>query len=300
MRAADELRRRCAPSGDGLPRTLRHGTRRLALLLEPALRRSGLTARSWRAWEAVLARAGGRDDGARGDDGLPLPPPALRVRAIAQTDVEAFLDSGRSDAATLAGACAVQGAPIEAAGRLLDFGCGCGRVTRHWHAHAALEIHGTDHDADCVAWLSSNLPFVAAARNGLAPPLAHPDDHFGVVYAVSVFTHMTDALARAWVRELARVLEPGGLLLLTLLDERFADRLRPRERAALAGGAAVVQFEEAVGTNMCVAYHPRAYVESITRDFELLSVGPIGLQTLYVLRLGHAPQTTPAVAAGDG
>jgi SAM-dependent methyltransferase len=242
-----------------------------------------LTVRAWRAWEAVLARRG-RHDLQMGSDGLPLPPAPLRVRVIAQADPQLFLDSGRAEAAQLAEAAASNGLPIADVGRMLDFGCGCGRVTRHWAAVPSLEVYGADHDAELIDWLQRGLPFVQAHRNDLSPPLPYPDGHFGLVYAISVFTHMTEELSAAWMAELHRVLRGGGLLLFSVVGEENLDRLRPHERAAFDRGELVVQFEEGLGTNLCATYHPKAYLERLTRDFEHLGTRPIGAQRLWALR----------------
>jgi SAM-dependent methyltransferase len=50
------------------------------------------------------------------------------------------------------------------------------------------------------------------------PPLPRPDRFFDLVYALSVFTHVSDHWAE-WLLELHRVLAPGGLLLATFLHE---------------------------------------------------------------------------------
>lgn len=265
-------------------RTTRRAARRLLLTLEPAFGKRGLAVRAWRIWEALLTVKGRFRDMRLMHSGVELPPPALRVRVVAQTDPEVFLSTGRDEAAIIAEACSEHGLAIEDCGRLLDFGCGCGRVLRHWSTYPRIEVHGSDHDAELVEWLQSGLPFVHAQRNEIAPPLTYPDDHFGVVYAVSVFTHMTDDLARAWMAELERVVRPGGLLLISALDHRQVDRLRPHERAAFDRGEPVVQFEAAIGTNMCVSYHPRAYIEAISPEMDLLSTRPIGAQQLNTLR----------------
>jgi SAM-dependent methyltransferase len=249
------------------------------------LGRLGLAARVWRLWELILTAANRKHDAVAADDGLPLPPVSLRVRVIAHGDTELFLATGKADAAMIAEACAEHGVAIEDVGRLLDFGCGCGRVCRHWAPFASsAEIHGVDHDADLTSWLATGVPFVRAQRTGLAPPLPYPDDHFGLVYAISVFTHMTEELSAAWMAELHRVLRGGGLLLFSVVGEENLDRLRPHERAAFDRGELVVQFEEGLGTNLCATYHPKAYLERLTRDFEHLGTRPIGAQRLWALR----------------
>ena len=101
---------------------------------------------------------------------------------------------------------------VDAAGRSgkwLDFGCGSGRVARHLMDH--VELTGVDVDAEAIAWCAKHLrgDFRVIAPN---PPLPFADATFDVVYAVSVFTHLDEKPQFAWLRELRRVLKPGGKL----------------------------------------------------------------------------------------
>jgi SAM-dependent methyltransferase len=101
--------------------------------------------------------------------------------------------------------------------RVLDFGCGAGRVLRQFASEAESgEFWGCDLYEPTVAWLEENLspPFrfyVSAER-----PLPHPDGYFDLVYAISVFTHITGDWAE-WLLELRRILKPDGLLLATFI-----------------------------------------------------------------------------------
>lgn len=103
--------------------------------------------------------------------------------------------------------------------RVLDFGAGAGRTLRHFgeearHAHfAAVEIHG-----ESVAWLRKHLqpPVAEIHQTSETPPLPFADGSFDLVYAVSVFSHLTDHWA-AWIAELHRILAPDGLLLATFM-----------------------------------------------------------------------------------
>ncbi len=229
---------------------------------------------AWRAYERF--RAGQRPGtvGSAGHDSLPLPPPDLLVRVVGNSDAEMFLDSGERTAQVISACAARHGLPISQAGRLLDFGCGCGRVARHWHAFPDARIAGVDSDAKLVEWVRTNLPFMDVALNTLAPPLAYPDQTFGLVYAISVFTHMTEELAISWIDELRRVLRPGGLLMFSVAGSTFTDRLRRRERTAFDRGEMVVQFKECVGTNLCFAVHPETYVRRLIAEFEYLEMLP--------------------------
>lgn len=78
---------------------------------------------------------------------------------------------------------------------------------------------GTDIDAETVAWCCEHL--AATAPNALFttnlhdPPTEFPSGRFGLIYAISVFTHLPEEMELRWITELARVSKPGGVLLLS-------------------------------------------------------------------------------------
>jgi SAM-dependent methyltransferase len=98
--------------------------------------------------------------------------------------------------------------------------------------------------------------------NSLSPPLEFAERFFDAVYAMSVFTHLPADLQRAWVHELSRVLRPDGLLLVTTHGDSYADRLNSEERKLYDGGELVVRRASVAGTNLCMTFHPEAYVRS--------------------------------------
>jgi SAM-dependent methyltransferase len=119
---------------------------------------------------------------------------------------------------------------IFAGKRILDFGSGAGRVTRHFADIAGdAEIWGCDIDARAIAWASMNLHPFSFKQNGERPPLDFPDAHFDLIYAISVFTHITDQWS-AWVLEMRRLLKPDGLLFATFLHQSAASLERPGYR----------------------------------------------------------------------
>jgi SAM-dependent methyltransferase len=104
--------------------------------------------------------------------------------------------------------------------RVLDFGCGSGRVLRHFLEEAQVaEIHGCDIDDASIAWLREHLsPPLHAFRNEEQPGLPFPDDHLDLVWSTSVFPVLTDTWS-GWLCELHRVLRPDGLLIVTFVGE---------------------------------------------------------------------------------
>lgn len=98
--------------------------------------------------------------------------------------------------------------------RVLDFGSGPGRTLKEFVPEAqTAEFWGIDIDAASVDQLRATLcPPMHAARCGYSPPLDFEPGSFDLVWAISVFTHLTDN-SIPWLLELHRVLKPGGFLI---------------------------------------------------------------------------------------
>jgi SAM-dependent methyltransferase len=220
-----------------------------------------------------------------------IPPPRLRVRSGPRhLDPDFFLASGRRHADLIQSVLADDGTSIESLRSLLDFGCGSGRVIRHWSNLQNTEIHGCDLNPDAVEWCSRHLTFARFETNRLTPPLPYADRAFDLVYAFSVFTHLPQNLQLAWMRECGRVLRPGAHILFSTLGAYFVGegRLSGSEQTSFENGDLVVLYEGVPGSNLCSAYHPQAYVERVlARDFELVRSLPEaddGHHDLYLLR----------------
>jgi SAM-dependent methyltransferase len=232
------------------------------------LARLHLLGHAFRAWEELQTM---RVRGVEPVDGTPLPPRRLMVRVAGTADPGWFLRSGRAGFDAIAAH-----VPLDELDSVLDFGCGCGRVTRYWDSFAG-SVAGSDVNPAAIEWCRRNLRFARFEVNGLAPPLAFPDASFDLVYALSVFTHLTPELQLAWRDELRRVLRPRGRLLVTTHGRSYLPRLEPGERERFERGELVVRWGDLPGTNLCSAYHPEQYLRDTLADgFELLELEPEG------------------------
>jgi SAM-dependent methyltransferase len=110
--------------------------------------------------------------------------------------------------------------------RVLDFGCGAGRTLRHFlHEANQAELWGAELDGASVEWLREALcPPLNVVRSSSDPPLRFEDDSFDLIWALSVFTHLTDN-SIPWLLELHRLLKPDGLLIATYMGEWNSEAL---------------------------------------------------------------------------
>jgi len=247
-----------------------------------------------RAYEyALAAKSSLFGERAAVDDGLPLPPARMRAQVgPLHANPRFFLESGRHNAELVRDV-----VPLDDVGALLDWGCGCGRVLRHWATLDSTRVHGCDINPRMVAWCNENLPFAEASVNELTPPLPYDSETFGLVYAFSVMTHLPEDLQRDWVAECRRVLKPGGYFVFSTLGEYFVsrDRLTPDERKAFDDGQLVVLYAGAPGTSLCSAYHPREYVtRELARGFNVVGFRPAADDGRHDLHVLEKPDGRPA------
>lgn len=100
--------------------------------------------------------------------------------------------------------------------RVLDFGCGAGRTLRHFLREAEVcEVYGCDIDQESIEWLQQHLcPPLRVIQNAEVPPLPLAEGSLDLIWAISVFTHLTDHWS-SWLLELHRLLADDGLLIAT-------------------------------------------------------------------------------------
>ena len=256
----------------------RWGLRRVAL---DAFDKLHLARPVVRAYElALAARARRTTPDADTADGLPLPPARLRAQVgPSHADASFFLRSGREHAELIRGLLDDAGTSVEQLEAMLDWGCGC------------------DIDGRMTEWCGRNLPFAEVALTGISPPLPYSPDAFDLVYAFSVFTHLTEELQRAWMDESRRMLNPGGYLLISTLGEHYAslDRLTESELASFRAGKVVVLYERSAGTSLCSAYHPPQYARDILgAGFDYVAFRPAADAGRHDLHLFRKPATSGA------
>jgi SAM-dependent methyltransferase len=265
----------------------------LATEAQAVLRRVGLEGRAMRTRDRIRARQATRkDQRTLGPDGLPVPAHELISQVAGDISTDLFFSGGAQGREVITQTLARNDIKLDGLA-MLDFGMGCGRVARHWREDD-IEVHGCDYNPPLVEWVRNSLPFVHVEVNHLEPPLPYPDARFDVIYALSVFTHLTERQQRAWMTELRRVTRPGGYVLFSTHGPTFPHgdpKFRtPEVLARLEAGELLVFAPDHAGRNYCAALHPRSWVEENMLDgFELVEYVERGAtmnggQDIYLVR----------------
>jgi hypothetical protein len=122
----------------------------------------------------------------------------------------------------------------------IDFGAGWGRITRMLLAFVPpTGIHALDVDPTMTTLVNATLPGVNALTVGPLPPTALRSALADGMFAFSVFSHLAPDAHAAWAYEFGRLVVPGAMVFLTVLDETFFRRVRRAKAAVDAGGADV-------------------------------------------------------------
>ena len=154
-----------------------------------------------------------------------VPPPGLRG-IVADPSAELFLWTGLCDVVELVGHFQ-RHSDRRGRVRVLDFGCGCGRLLRFLHQIAdEWDISGADVNDESVTWCRENLASLRVYRNSFTPGLPKELRDLDLIISLSVFTHLPETSARGWLSELSRALRPGGILLLTTHGARALETIR--------------------------------------------------------------------------
>ena len=206
-----------------------------------------------------------------------IPPGDLIYLVAGHRNPQQFLETGRATNEAIRRLLKKHDLKVEQFGAILDFGCGVGRVMRHWSSTKGPAWHGTDYNPALVEWCKSHLKFSKFRVNTLSGELPYEAQTFDFIYAFSVFTHLNEPLQFFWINELWRVLKPGGYVYFTTHGENYVSALTPDELKLFRRGQLVIREQKQSGSNFCAVFHPVGYVhEKMAQNFRVIDFVPGG------------------------
>jgi SAM-dependent methyltransferase len=105
---------------------------------------------------------------------------------------------------------------------VLDFGCGWGRLTRYLLRDVAPgHLNGCDPVEGILEMCRANRIAATFARSEVIPERLPFDQRFDLVYAFSVFTHLSETAHEHSLAALHQCLRPGGILIATIRPPEY-------------------------------------------------------------------------------
>jgi SAM-dependent methyltransferase len=148
--------------------------------------------------------------------------------------------------------------------RALEVGCGSGRLLRPMSRHF-LEIHGVDVSSDLIRQARENLQDLPNARTHQIHGTCledFADQSFDFVYSFDLFPHIpSQELVLAFLREIHRVMRPGGLV-----------------RLQFNGSSGSQSFDQWTGAHLR-SHELLEFAEA--HDFQVLALDRVSTQSMW-------------------
>lgn len=137
---------------------------------------------------------------------------------------------------------------IRSCDRILDFGCGWGRIIRFFMKDIGPEgLLGIDCYEDAIAICRESNLRCAFESIDVMPPTLFPENFFDAIYLYSVFSHLSEEAHMAWLLEFRRILKPGGVVIATTRPRHFiieCDAMRKDKNIKEFQHGAVASFQD--------------------------------------------------------
>lgn len=157
--------------------------------------------------------------------------------------------------------------------QILDWGCGPARITRHLKTVCPdAVITGCDTNTQTIQWNQQHIHHIHFVTQSSQPPLPFSSHQFDLIIGFSVLTHIPASEQEAWLRELHRILKPGGICWITTHGQYFIDKLPEESKQTIRQKGIYSTQYPIAGHRMMSTYHqPETCKNLLQEKFELLS-----------------------------
>jgi SAM-dependent methyltransferase len=179
--------------------------------------------------------------------------------------------------------------------RVLDFGCGYGRVAGEMAAAGFVNVEGVDPSPQLIERARASYPGAQFTVLEDTPHLPHANETFDAVVLFAVLTCIPDESAqRAVITEIHRVLRPTGVLYVSdyCLQQDERNRLRYERDAERFGAYGI--FE--TGDGAICRHHTREYLEGLLDGFTVSEIRKRPVATMN----GNPAVATQMLAVKNG
>ncbi len=177
--------------------------------------------------------------------------------------------------------------------KVLEWGCGVSRIVRHLPVILpSYEVFGCDINLEMISWNRDHIHGVQFNMSGYHPPTDYPSENFGLVYAISVLTHIEGSEQLLWLMEIHRILTSDGIFLFTTHGEHYTQQLFRSEKKHLAANGYFTRNYRVKGHRMMTTYNASSiFMNMLSPYFTVLEfheghkdISKTGGQDLWIVR----------------
>ncbi|SDT80484.1 Methyltransferase domain-containing protein [Actinoplanes derwentensis] len=169
---------------------------------------------------------------------------------------------------------------LPSSARIIDYGCGYGRITGQVQQQGFARIEGVDTSAHLIERARQSHPTLTFRALPNPPALPYPDTSVDAILLFAVLTCIpTDAGQQNLVTELSRVLRPGGLLYVSdlLLQTDQRSQARYQQHAETYGNYGVFETHDGA---IC-RHHTADWLQNLLLDgFTIDTTRQITVETM--------------------
>jgi ubiquinone/menaquinone biosynthesis C-methylase UbiE len=179
---------------------------------------------------------------------------------------------------------------LDSQSRILDYGCGYGRVMNLLYEHGYRNIEGVDFSTQMIHRSRQSFPHLSF-QVIQSPLLSYTDGSFDAVLLFAVLTCIPhDEDQRVLIDELVRVLKPGGILYISDLGLQSDKRNRDRYDLFQQKYGVYGVFE--TGDGAVCRHHTMEWLRTLASSCELLATEEVEVVTMN----GHHSQAVQVLA----
>ena len=159
---------------------------------------------------------------------------------------------------------------------ILDWGCGPGRVTRHFPSLLPdARIFGSDYNEKYIEWCKDHLKGITFSLNKIDPPTNYQGDFFDIVIGLSIFTHLSEKGHFDWMNELYRIVKPGGFVLITTQGKIYYSILSTAEKKLFDSNSLVIRKYPDEGNRLYSSFQPIEFIKQLIKEkFNVVEIIP--------------------------